>query len=200
MRFMGIEKVVRIFIFLALLLATPYLLSGCGNEGKEANEVGRAPEGEGQAGRSIPLQTLLQGAICEYGRYEQASPAGEGTKPSCLVIGDDQGLQRLLFLTGLELPQGKVDFDQHIILAALQGTKPTSGYAISIVGAVQTGTEVRVEVEILEPEPGSVNAQVLTSPYHLVLARRFDFRPRGKIDFTFVDSLGERLEVCSLEI
>lgn len=200
MRLKGLGKVVCAFAILALLSVSSSCVSGCGNGREETGEAGRATEGQGPAGRPIPLQTLLQGTICEYGRYEQAPTAGESAKPSCLAVGDGQGLQRLLFLTGLELPPESVDFGQHVILAALQGTKPTSGYAISIVRAVQTGTEVRVEVEVVEPEPGSVNAQVLTSPYHLVLVRRSDFQPRGKIDFTFVDSFGERLEACSLEI
>jgi hypothetical protein len=57
-----------------------------------------------------------------------------------------------------------------------------------------------VEVEVVEPESGSMTAQVLTSPFHLVVAEREDFQPRGELSFTFTDRKGETLERTTAEI
>jgi hypothetical protein len=59
--------------------------------------------------------------------------------------------------------------------------------------ASQAGTEVRVEVDVVEPEPGSMTAQILTSPYHLVLAERSAFDPAGELVFTFLDQDDNRI-------
>ena len=82
----------------------------------------------------------------------------------------------------------------------MQGPKPTSGYAISIARAVQDGSEVAVEVSTLEPEPGAMTAQVLTSPYHLVLAERASFEPRGELVFGFTGSDGIRISQVFAEV
>jgi hypothetical protein len=46
---------------------------------------------------------------------------------------------------------------------------------------------VLVELELVEPDPGGMTAQILTSPYHLVSAERDAFQPRGELTFAFVD-------------
>lgn len=184
----------------AMILVLPLLgIYGCGG-----NSGGRegAPTKTGEetvSGREIPLQTLLQGSICDYGRFEEPISTEE-VRPAFLVMGDEEELKRLLFLSGLELSVSSIDFEDNIVIAAMQGPKNTAGYAISVVHAVQSGTEVRVEVEVVEPEPGSVTAQVFTSPYHLVLAKRSDFQPRGELIFNFTDTRGENLGTLSVNI
>ncbi len=161
--------------------------AGCGSG--QTGEGGQAGEGEPPGtGREITLQTLAQGTQCEYGRFDQ-SATQEGF-PECTVIEDDEELQRLLYLAGLQLPDPDIDFDGYLVLAAMQGVKSSAGYAVSISRATQYGGEVRVEVEVVEPEEGAFTAQVMTSPYHLVLAERGDFDPRGEMEFVFVDGNG----------
>ncbi|MBC7252508.1 MAG: protease complex subunit PrcB family protein [Actinobacteria bacterium] len=186
----------RVFLSLAVFLAALSLIGlyGCGKE-PVAEETAEEENHE----REIPLRTLVQGSICEYGRFEQPATGGE-TGPAFLVLEDEEGLKRLLSLANLELPEGGVDFSSQVVIAAMQGPRNTSGYAISVVRAVQSGTDVRVEVEMVEPEPGSLTAQVLTSPYHLVLAEREDFLPRGELSFIFMDMDGETLERTAAEI
>lgn len=173
------------------LARTAFLLSLClfvaaGCDGGEGDRAGT--EGPLGAAREIPLQTVVQGTLSDYGRFDQSSLQEEA--PECTVIEDDQELQRLFYLAGLVVPEADVDFDAHVVLAAMQGAKNSAGYAISITRATQYGGEVRVEVEVVEPEESSFTAQILTSPYHLVMAGRDAFDPRGELDFIFVDRNG----------
>lgn len=177
-------------LFTALLLALSAVsFYGCG--GNERG--GEAGYGLEVSEREIPLRTLAQGSVCEYGRFEQQA-SGEETGPAFMVVENDEELKRLLSLSGLEFAEGEVDLSRQVIIAALQGPRNTSGFAISVVRAVQAGTDVRLEVEVVEPEPGSVTAPVLTSPYHLVVAERDDFQPRGELSMIFMDTRGEILE------
>jgi len=165
---------------------------GCG--GDEA-----ATNGEDRAGIEIPLQTLAQGVTSDYGRIDEM-PISEDTPPECVALSDEEEFQRLVSLSYFQEPIGDVDFERYIVIAAMQGPKSTGGYAISIMHVFQSGSEVRVEVELVEPEPGSMTVQVLTSPYHLVLAERSAFDPRGELVFTFVDQENNRISKHSTEV
>jgi len=165
----------------AFCLAAVLLCPGCG---------GADSEGDGgdvvRSARDIPLKTLAQGANSEYGRIDEM-PVPEDVPPEYLVLTDEEELHLLLSQALIQEALPEVDFERYIVIAAMLGPKSTGGYAISIMHASQTGTEVRVEVEVVEPDPGSMTVQILTSPYHLVTAERADFDPRGELVFSFVD-------------
>lgn len=183
----------------ALIVVLLVFAVGCNGGG--SREQGRGPE-DGPASteeRDIPLQTLAQGPVCDYGRFDEA-PTLQDTVPECLVIEDAEGLKRLLYLANLELPHQELDFAENVVIAAMQGPRNTSGYAISIQSLRQSGTDVLVLLELVEPDPGGVTAQMLTSPYHLVIARRSDFQPRGELRFTFQDSKGRKLGTVYADI
>lgn len=165
--------------------------AGCGGNGPGAGGDG-AGSPTGGRGNAIPLQTLAQGAYSDYGRFDEI-PVPEDAPPECLAISDGEEFQRLLSLAYFQEPVPEVDFERYIVVAAMQGPKNTSGYSITITGAVQAESEVWVTVDIVEPEPGAMTAQVLTSPFHLVLAERSAFDPRGELLFTFTDQNGERI-------
>jgi len=61
-----------------------------------------------------------------------------------------------------------VDFTKEMVLAVFLGTRPTAGFSVEIVGAREEGATLIVSYRETRPQPGSVAAQVLTSPYHLV--------------------------------
>ncbi|MGQ9536945.1 MAG: protease complex subunit PrcB family protein [Actinomycetota bacterium] len=189
------RRLAAFLLMIILVTSTVALFAGCGEQKPPGDEGGEAA----RTRRDIPLKTLAQGLICEYGRFEPSTNGGE-TGPSFLVLTNDEELKRLLSLSGLEITAGEVDLSRWVVVAAFQGPRATAGYAISMIHAVQEGTEVRVDVELVEPEPGSMTAQVLTSPYHLVLAERDDFDPRGEVIFIFMDQRGEMLERISAEI
>jgi hypothetical protein len=180
-------------IGLALLVVLVMLCSaGCGES---------APPGasSGTGGAEIPLQTLAGGIYSDYGRIDDI-PIPEDAPPECLAISDEEEFQRMLSQAYFEEPIAEVDFDRYIVIAAMQGPKNTAGYSISIVHAVQEGSEVRVEISVVEPEPGAAVAQVLTSPYHLVLAERSSFDPRGELLFVFSDQKGDCISQLFAEI
>jgi len=184
-----LKKDIRLNLVLlsTALFLTALLLPavGCGGEKPPEDDVtpGQADTGPEH---EIPLTTLIQGSNSEYGRFDE-TPIPTDAPPECVVIADEEEYQRLMSLAMLEEPEVSVDFDSQIILAVFQGPKNTGGYAISIMRATQEGSRVRVEVDVIEPEPGSMTIQVLTSPYHLVTAERSDFDPRGELFFSFYD-------------
>jgi hypothetical protein len=167
------------------LVVLSILTPGCG-DGDSTEDNGTAGDSFTGAEHEVPLTTLAQGADSEYGRFDEV-PIPEDAPPECMVITNEEEYQRLLSLAMLEEQGMVVDFDTQIVLAALQGPKNTGGYAISIMHAFQDGDQVRIEVDVVEPEPGSMTIQVLTSPYHLVTAERSDFDPGGELVFGFYD-------------
>jgi hypothetical protein len=63
-----------------------------------------------------------------------------------------------------EKPLPKVDFATRRVLAIFLGSRPTAGFGIEIVGTKTESGNVVVEWAEMPPKPGSLLAQVLTSP------------------------------------
>lgn len=61
-----------------------------------------------------------------------------------------------------------VDFSREMVLAVFLGTRSSAGFSVEIVGAREEGGALVVTYRESRPQPGSVTAQVLTSPFHLV--------------------------------
>ncbi|MFT5291133.1 MAG: hypothetical protein ACI82F_003209 [Planctomycetota bacterium] len=72
-----------------------------------------------------------------------------------------------------------VDFSTDMVVVVTLGTRPTAGYGLEI-SALSLGGEVLV-VESLEtkPAPGSLQAQMLTTPYVILRTARFE----GPVEF-----------------
>jgi protease stability complex PrcB-like protein len=65
-------------------------------------------------------------------------------------------------------PLPAVDFSREMVVGVFAGTRPTAGYGVEIVRAVDaSGTLI---VDYVETAPGRdrVAAQILTAPFHLV--------------------------------
>jgi hypothetical protein len=60
------------------------------------------------------------------------------------------------------------------------GERPTAGYAVNIVSVVDVGSEIEVEIDVRQPAPGDVVAQVVTAPF-LIAAIPF---PDAPVRFT----------------
>ncbi len=65
-------------------------------------------------------------------------------------------------------PAPRVDFATRTVIAVFLGTRPSAGYAVEIVGTRVEGAGLVVEWSERSPERGTVAAQVLTSPAHIV--------------------------------
>jgi hypothetical protein len=183
----------------ALCLIVLFVLTaGCGG-GDSAEDSVTPGDSQSGAEHEVPLTTLVQGANSEYGRFDEI-PIPEDAPPECMVITDEEEYLRLISLAMIEEPETVMDFDSEIVLAALQGPKNTGGYAISIMRASQDENQVRIEVDVVEPEPGSMTIQVLTSPYHLVTVERSAFDPPGELVFSFYDQDDSLLSQQGAEI
>ena len=68
-------------------------------------------------------------------------------------------------------PNGKmpvVDFAKQMVVGIFLGTKPSTGHEVEIVGVRTEGKDLIVEYVQKQPGRGTMAAQILTEPFHLV--------------------------------
>ena len=61
-----------------------------------------------------------------------------------------------------------VDFNKAMVVGIFLGTKPSDGHEVEIVGVRTEEKDLVVEYVQKQPGRGTVAAQILTEPYHLV--------------------------------
>ncbi len=61
-----------------------------------------------------------------------------------------------------------VDFAKDMVVGIFLGTKPSAGHEVEIVGVRPEGKDLIVEYVQKQPAPGTMAAQILTEPFHLV--------------------------------
>jgi hypothetical protein len=61
-----------------------------------------------------------------------------------------------------------VDFAKDMVVGVFMGSRPSAGYNISIVSTLAKDGNVIVQYRESTPRPGTMAAQVLTFPYHLI--------------------------------
>ena len=61
-----------------------------------------------------------------------------------------------------------VDFARDMVVGIFLGTKPSAGHEVEIVGVRPEGKDLVVEYVQKQPAPGTMAAQILTEPFHLV--------------------------------
>lgn len=61
-----------------------------------------------------------------------------------------------------------VDLATVTIAAAFAGEKPSAGYSLEIARAEPTAEGLRIFVDERSPGPGTIAAQIITSPFHIV--------------------------------
>jgi hypothetical protein len=72
-----------------------------------------------------------------------------------------------------------VDFSKDMVVGVFMGSRPTAGYNVSIVSTFAKDGNVLVRYQESQPRPGTMAAQVLTFPYHLVAV------PKASDEVTF---------------
>jgi PrcB C-terminal len=65
-------------------------------------------------------------------------------------------------------PAPPVDFDKEMVLGVFMGSRPTAGYTVAITSVADRDGTLVVTFRETSPRPGTMTAQVLTSPYHIV--------------------------------
>jgi hypothetical protein len=131
-----------------LLLAVAALLQGGGTQ----------PPAE----KTTEMKTVAKGlhSAVDDGRQITARTQDEWTK--------------VWRLHDFEGPAPKVDFAREMVVGVFMGSRPTGGFSVEIVGTRQEGGTLIVQYRESTPGPGSMTAQVLTSPFHLVSVPRID--------------------------
>jgi hypothetical protein len=61
-----------------------------------------------------------------------------------------------------------VDFNKDMVVGIFLGTKPSAGHEVEIVGVRAEEKDLIVEYVQKQPGRGTLAAQILTEPYHLV--------------------------------
>jgi hypothetical protein len=113
-----------------------------------------------QAATTVPMRNIDKGEMSNVddGRQVSARSVDEWSKLWALHAG--------------ERTRPSVDFAKEVVAAVFLGTRPTAGFSVEIVRVRQEGVALVVEYKETRPAPGSVAAQVLTSPFHIVAVPR----------------------------
>jgi hypothetical protein len=69
-------------------------------------------------------------------------------------------------------PAPAVDFAREMVVGVFMGTRPTAGFAVEVVGYRDSGNDVVVQYRETTPPRDAITAQVIVSPYHLVVIPR----------------------------
>ena len=93
-------------------------------------------------------------------------------EPRRLIARSDEEWRTVWALhAGPDTAPPPVDFDSRIVAAVFAGERPSSGHAVEIVAAPAAGG-TRLLVSERAPAPGTMAAQVITSPFHIVTLPR----------------------------
>ena len=65
-------------------------------------------------------------------------------------------------------PRPAVDFSKEMVVGVFMGSRPNAGFSTSIVSATAANGALIVRYTETMPGPGTVSAQILTFPFHLV--------------------------------
>ena len=93
------------------------------------------------------------------------------------VVKNTEGFNQLLDLIGNEnstVTVEDIDFSEDMVVAVFMGEKPTGGYSIEIKDVLKKKDHIEFLIEVDEPGPDDMVAQVITSPYHIIKLDRFD--------------------------
>ena len=71
-------------------------------------------------------------------------------------------------------PMPKVDVSKEMVVAVFLGSRPTAGFAVEIASAEVRNGALVVRYRETKPAPGTITAQILTSPYHIAAVPKHD--------------------------
>jgi hypothetical protein len=77
-------------------------------------------------------------------------------------------------------PMPSIDFSKEIVVGVFLGSRPTAGYGVAIVKAIDANGVLHVQYRESAPGRDAITAQILTFPYHLAALSK-----SPSIDVTF---------------
>jgi len=128
------------------------------------------------AAAPVPFTSIAKGLLSDQ---ETPRPAVVRTPAQWHGLWNDHA-------RGDKLPA--VDFATTMVVGVFLGTKPTAGYGVEIVGMKTDGDTLVVEFTERQPGRGTMAAQILTQPFHLVSVAQH----AGPVRFVAVTSIGDR--------
>jgi len=93
-----------------------------------------------------------------------------------VLVRTDAELRQLWQQHAPQRPMPKVDFSREMVVAVFMGSRPNAGFSTAIVSATAANGALMVRYDENRPPAGSVSAQILTFPYHLVAIPRADVK------------------------
>jgi hypothetical protein len=149
-----------------------------------------APAVDGSETMRIPVRILYQDALCDGNRLSL----------SVTLVADPDQLKWIFIeskgrMLGQSLPTPSVDFDAEHVVTIQMGQKPSGGFGIELAepDATLKDGEALIRLRWIEPAPGSIVTQILTSPCLIVSL------PKGAYEkITITDENGNVRETISL--
>ena len=175
----GGARGVGMLLGLALLMALGGALPGPSPEARETVVWSAQPPA------SLPLISLAQGD----------ARSGRPPAPALIVVASAAELERLagwLADPALLARLQALDYTTTLVVAAVVGPRPSSGYALAIQTALLDGDTVRLVATETAPAPEQRVLDVISYPYHLVAIPRAAL-PAGSLRWQLVDTAGQIL-------
>jgi hypothetical protein len=91
-----------------------------------------------------------------------------------VLLRSEAELQQLWKQHSPDRPMPKVDFSREMVVGVFMGSRPNAGFSTAIVSATAAKGALMVRYTETRPPAGSITAQILTFPYHLVAIPRAD--------------------------
>ena len=136
--------------------------------------------------RDIPFENIMA-------PYGGPSSFLSISSPGLLLITDRGEYDRVIsepVKDGGGAPE-MVDFQNHVVLAICTSL-PDPGYSFSVEAITQTGTEIEVGINQVQPDPETIRPMVVVNKLGLVLIDRASFDPGGELHFVLLDVNGEQ--------
>jgi hypothetical protein len=73
----------------------------------------------------------------------------------------------------------EVDFSRNMVAGIVLGPRPSAGYSVEIERVERTGERLVLHAQTTEPPPDTMQATVMTNPFHFVALSRHD----GSVEF-----------------
>ena len=120
---------------------------------------------------AVLLLALLQAVVPPVRSLDQGGQS-EIEVQRQVTVRDRDGWASLWRTHAPRRPAPAVDFSREMVVGVFMGTRPTAGFAVDIVGYRESGNDVIVLYRETVPSRDTITAQVIVSPYHLVVIPR----------------------------
>ncbi|WP_372964371.1 protease complex subunit PrcB family protein [Marinobacter sp.] len=101
------------------------------------------------------------------------------TGPGVAYIRSPETLESLLGVVGQNMATGvirEVDLAREQLIIVTLGQKPTAGYSLGLDSVSRENSTLKLDVQLTRPAPGTMVAQVITSPCVVLAVAGGDWR------------------------